>query len=67
MAEQPTGEMANTAATANLTDDLIVDILSRLPVKSLCRRPSPASSTTPEAAVAKYGDSAISVRQGSTP
>ncbi|CAN6275420.1 unnamed protein product [Urochloa humidicola] len=37
MAEQPREKMANTAAAAGLTDDLVVDILSRLPVKSLCR------------------------------
>jgi F-box interacting protein len=41
MADQPREKMANTvaaaAAAASLTDDLIVDILSRLPVKSLCR------------------------------
>ncbi|CAL5035049.1 unnamed protein product [Urochloa decumbens] len=36
MAEQPTETSANTAV-AGLTDDLMIDILSRLPVKSLCR------------------------------
>jgi len=36
MAETSREKIPNTAA-AGLTDDLIVDILSRLPVKSLCR------------------------------